>query len=458
MWIDYTRPIESLLIRLVFGQLSLKMPDSHSMKIALFHLGFYYSGGGEKLVLEEMRGLRALGHTVHVFAPYVDREGCFPDAPEIAQVRTLLPHPPRWLPLKDPLWLTISCLLIPLMAWRFRNYDVFLGANQPGAWFAYVLSRILGKQYIVYLAQALRLLHPRKIDLENGIRIRENDHRYLMALKRTSGRVIDLADRLSVRGAHEVLTNGTHVATWIREVYGIQSRVCPAGCHPIASADLEYATRWTGETSVSSVRIPRPFILLTNRHSPMKRFEYALWALKAIRRQTSRIALVITGQETEYTDLLRYLVGGLGLEDSVHFVGLVNETDLLNLYSTAAVYVYPSPEEDFGMGIVEAMAAGTPVVAWSNGGPTVTVRHGQTGFLVEPYDTDNFAESLHMLISNPDLAEQMGRAGHLRAAESFSYDTHCRMLEQALASAARIQSLAQTADSVKTVEPTLVEE
>ena len=428
------------------------------MRIAIFHLGFFYSGGGEKLILEEIRGLRELGHEVTCFAPYADREHCFPDAPEISEIRTFLPAPPDWLPMKDPLWLTLGCLFIPLVAWQFRGYDIFLGANQPGTWFAYVLSRILGTPYVVYLAQPLRLLHPRDIDLENGIRIREGDHHFLAALKRIAGRFIDWADRTSVRHARAVLTNGQHVSRWINEVYGVENIVCPAGCHPIPEVDLDYSTRWTGQTLVNGTVVPRPFILLTNRHSPMKRFEYALWALKAIRRRTPEIALLITGQETEYTELLRYLVDGLGLDEWVHFVGLVKERDLQNLYKTAAVYVYPSPEEDFGMGIVEAMAAGTPVVAWNNGGPTVTVRHGDTGFLVQPYDTEEFAESLYMLVSSAGLAERMGRAGHLRATESFSYDTHCRMLEQALASAARIQSLAHSAGSVKTVEPSWIEE
>ena len=411
------------------------------MRIAIFHLGFFYSGGGEKLVLEEMRGLRALGHDVTCYAPYVDQRHCFPDAPEISEIRSFLPAPPEWLPMKDPLWLTLGCVLIPFMAWRFRQYDVFLGANQPGAWFAYVLSRILGTPYIVYLAQPLRLLHPRHVDLENGIRIREGDHHFLAALKQIAGRFINWADRTSVLHAHEVLTNGEHVGGWIKEVYGVENSVCPAGCHPIPHVDLDYSSRWIGKTHVNGTVVPRPFILLTNRHSPMKRFEYALWALKALRRQVPAVALVITGQETEYTKLLRYLVDGLGLKEFVHFVGLVTENDLLDLYRAAAVYVYPSPEEDFGMGIVEAMAAGTPVVAWKNGGPTVTVRHGETGFLAQPYDTEEFAESLHMLVSSAGLAEQMGRAGHLVSVASFSYDAHNKILERSLADAARIRSM-----------------
>ena len=411
------------------------------MKIAIFHLGFFYSGGGEKLVLEEIRGLRALGHEVECFAPYVDRESCYPDYPEIKEVRALLPPPPSWLPMKDPLWVLLSCLLAPIMAPRFKSFDILLGANQPGPWFAFVLSRVLGKPYVIYLAQALRLLHQREVDMQNGIRIREGDHRFLMALKRIAGSFIGWADQASTRGAYIVLTNGEHVARWIQKVYGVDSQVCPAGCHPIPVGELDYAFRWKGGMRIGGKRIQKPFILLTNRHSPMKRFEYALWALKAILRVAPQVTLVITGQETEYTNQLRYLVRGMRIESSVHFVGLVPESDLARLYREAAVYVYPSPEEDFGMGIVEAMAAGTPVVAWRNGGPTVTVKDRETGFSVEPYDTDDFAHRLLQLATSPDLAEQMGRAGHRRARELFSYEQHNAKLERALRDAAHPAAL-----------------
>ena len=416
------------------------------MKIAIFHLGFFYSGGGEKLVLEEIKGLRALGHEVSCYAPYVDRLHCYPGVPEMDEIRPLLPPPPVWLPMKDPIWVTLSCLLIPLLSWRFRHYDIFFGANQPGPWFAFIISKILRKPYVIYLAQALRLLHPRTVDLENGIRIREGDHRFLMALKKSAGFVIDWADRLSIRNAAAVLTNGDHVKNWIWEVYGENSQLCPAGCHPIAEEKLNYEHRWEGNLSINGAFIERPFVLVTNRHAPMKRFEYALWALKWVLRQAPNLSMVITGQETEYTSQLKYLVRGLGLEGAVHFVGLVTENELQHLYRDACVYVYPSPEEDFGMGIVEAMGVGTPVVAWDNGGPTVTVRDGVTGFLVEPYDTEAFAERLLRLVTCPQVAERMGRASHRRARQFFSYERHVRLLERLLLAAAGIIERAPVTD------------
>ena len=408
------------------------------MRIAIFHLGFFYSGGGEKLVLEEMRGLRKLGHDVDCYAPFVDRSHCFPDVPEMAEIRSIIPAPPSWLPMKDPISVLLSCILIPFLAWRFRYYDIFVGANQPGAWFAFIVGKVLRKPYVVYLAQALRLLHPRQVDLENGIRIREGDALFIQVLTKTAGWLIDRADRFSIEYAAAVLTNGEHVSRWIRKVYGIRTTVCAAGCHPVPEHQLRYDQRWSSSIELSGITISKPYILLTNRHSPMKRFEYALWALKAILRDVPNVSLIITGQETEYTAQLRYLANGLGIANSVGFIGLVPDAELNTLYSDAAAYVYPSPEEDFGMGVVEAMSAGTPVVAWNNGGPTVTVKHNETGYLIEPYDTEDFATKLQFLISNPKIAEQLGRAGHLRAKNEFSYKHHNKIMDETLNKAMRL--------------------
>jgi glycosyltransferase involved in cell wall biosynthesis len=88
------------------------------------------------------------------------------------------------------------------------------------------------------------------------------------------------------------------------------------------------------------------------------------------------------------------------------------------------------------------MACGTPVVAWNNGGPTVTVLDGKTGFLVDPYDTQSFADSLLRLVTTPGLTERLGRAGHRRARQVFSYDRHNEDLADALLRAVESPQLA----------------
>ena len=99
--------------------------NTRHLRIAIFHFGFFYSGGGEKLVLEEIKGLRKLGHDVTCFAPYIDRERCFPGVSEMAEVQTLLPPPPKYLPFRHAISVLLCCLLVPLMALRFRKFDVF---------------------------------------------------------------------------------------------------------------------------------------------------------------------------------------------------------------------------------------------------------------------------------------------------------------------------------------------
>jgi glycosyltransferase involved in cell wall biosynthesis len=248
-----------------------------------------------------------------------------------------------------------------------------------------------------------------------------------------AGPIIDWADRLSVRSANAVLTNGRHVDNWIREVYGVSSIECAAGCHPASALAPASNRTHDGQLRIGGHLITKPYVLLSNRHSPMKRFEFALWALKKIQMEIEGTSLVITGQETEYTAQLRYLTESLRIQDRVKFVGLVSEAKLRTLYSEASLYVYTPPEEDFGMGIIEAMACGTPVVAWNVGGPMESVSHGETGYLVHPYDVDEFAHRMLSLLQDPEMAKSMGIRGNVRAAQFFSYDRHNRQLEQVLA-------------------------
>ncbi len=83
------------------------------------------------------------------------------------------------------------------------------------------------------------------------------------------------------------------------------------------------------------------------------------------------VQLVVPGPATSHTATLQALTGELKLNDCILFLGAITEEELNRLYEGAAVYVYPAPEEDFGMGVIESMAKGVPVVAWNQAGPTV---------------------------------------------------------------------------------------
>jgi len=113
-------------------------------------------------------------------------------------------------------------------------------------------------------------------------------------------------------------------------------------------------------------------------------------------------------------------------------MGLVTERELEQLYAAAAVYVYPSPEEDFGMGIVEAMGHGTPVVAWDQAGPTGIITDGVDGRRIAVEDIEAFGDAVLAFLDDGAARERIGRAAWRTAAALFSFRAHTDILEQAL--------------------------
>ncbi len=128
------------------------------------------------------------------------------------------------------------------------------------------------------------------------------------------------------------------------------------------------------------------------------------------------------------------------------FCGSVSEVRLQRLYDEAAVYVYPAPEEDFGMGVVEAMASGIPVVAWDRAGPTVTVEPGRTGHLAGPGDLEDFAAAVAGYLSDEIANQETGRRAQQRAGW-FSWLRHVATVEQALLDACGFPDLDETPDA-----------
>src|SRR3989344_339159 len=198
------------------------------MKIAIFHLAFIYSGGGEKLVLEEARGLKALGHHVEIFVPVINRKKCFPDILKRFEIKTFLPALPFILPEHESFQILLTSFLAPLLAIRFRKFDVILAANQPSPWIAWWVKKFFKVAYVSYLAQPTRFLYPRQIDKETGFYFAKKaaDSLTVKIMHRIKN-LITWADNLSIRGSNLVLANGEYVKNLLDSVYKIKSVSLP---------------------------------------------------------------------------------------------------------------------------------------------------------------------------------------------------------------------------------------
>ena len=78
------------------------------------------------------------------------------------------------------------------------------------------------------------------------------------------------------------------------------------------------------------------------------------------------------------------------------------------------------------------MASGKPVVSTNRGGPTETIVHGKTGFLVEPGDSEGLARHVIALLRDPDLRQRMGQAGRERVTRLFSAEMTAAAYRHAL--------------------------
>ncbi len=399
-------------------------------RIAVFHCGFTYSGGGERIVIEEVLGLRRRGYQVECFAPTVDASRCYPDLLGDVRVKTFLPQLPRWFPYREAVQMAAASLLMPLYAWRFRGVDAIVGCNQPSAWIAWWAARLMDVPYVVYLNQPNRLVYPRNIDRQTGW-VSNADYRLLAAVVLRATKFVAWADRRSIQEADQLLVNGDYIGDIIRRTYRRDAIDCPAGCHVAPSGfPLPLEKRFAGGLTVNGYPIRRPYVLLTNRHYPQKRFDLAIRAMVEVRKRHPKVQLVIPGPATSHTSSLQALVSELGLDEAVVFLGQIAEEELQSLYEGAAVYVYPAPEEDFGMGVIESMAKGVPVVAWNQAGPTVTVGAG-TGHLAEPLDVDGYAAAIVRLLDQPNRNQEMGERAFAWA-RRFDWERHVDVLERAV--------------------------
>lgn len=149
----------------------------------------------------------------------------------------------------------------------------------------------------------------------------------------------------------------------------------------------------------------RPLIIHVNRLSEEKRVDVLIDA--AAKMQTSaHIVLVGTGPvETE----LRTQVEYLNLQDRVHFLGYIRDSELLGLRRSADLFAIPSEADLQSLATMEAMACGLPVVAANSYALPELVHHDENGFLFQPGNSDELAAQLDMLIQDRGLRERMGR-------------------------------------------------
>lgn len=131
---------------------------------------------------------------------------------------------------------------------------------------------------------------------------------------------------------------------------------------------------------------------------------------------------VIIGQpipdEEEYYQTIKALINDLGVADQILLLGFRDDAPALMHYLD--IFCLLSDHEGTPNVVMEAMAAGVPVIATRVGGIPQLVEHGITGLLIPPRDLNGFVSSLRILLANPSKAAQMGTAAHQAIKSNYS--------------------------------------
>ena len=157
----------------------------------------------------------------------------------------------------------------------------------------------------------------------------------------------------------------------------------------------------------------RPVLLYVGFSTPRKGVEYLAQALARMETETD---LVMVGKwELHYQDRFLKTLGSA--RPRVHLAGYVPDADLLTYFAAADVFVLPTLLEGFGIPLIEAMAAGLPVVTTTAGSAGEVV--GDAGLTVPPGDSAALAFALDRVLTEPQLVHRLRQAGQDRARTLF---------------------------------------
>ncbi|HEX5621998.1 MAG TPA: glycosyltransferase [Solirubrobacteraceae bacterium] len=358
-----------------------------------------------------------------------------------------------------------SSLTAPLHCWRPSHLKPFLPALERT-----IRRRPKGVARAVRTAfgQALRdrrtaLSGPRKIYIKELLQ------------------AISLADRLlaapEVRHLHAHFAHGTTTVTWLaaqitglpfsftghaRDIYAPQlnpkgwlrrkllaarfvvtcteanvrhlKRIAPAArVHLVyhgLSADFArlVATGDDARTTNGTLRV-----LGVGRLVAKKGFDVLVDACALLRERGVPFEALIVGQDDKHGDAIRTRVKALGLEDTIQLPGAMGPPELLDQYRRASALCMPCrllPDDRDGIPnvLVEAMAAGTPVVATAVSGIPELVTDGVNGLLIDPEDPEQLADALLQLHEDPALAGRLSEEARTTVGERFDGDRLAREL------------------------------
>src|SRR6185503_13293951 len=185
-------------------------------------------------------------------------------------------------------------------------------------------------------------------------------------------------------------------------------------------------------------QLTAPFVLYAGNIKPHKNLDRLIEAFSIMRKSgIDDVQLLIIGDEISKYPSLRRLVHRHHLYPHVRFLGFVPDATLAVLYRLAAVFVFPSLYEGFGLPPLEAMAAGTPVVTSNVSSLPEVV--GNAALLIPPTDAAAIADAIARVLNQPGLRAELVERGFERV-KQFSWGRSVARVRQVYGELTRVRA------------------
>jgi glycosyltransferase involved in cell wall biosynthesis len=220
--------------------------------------------------------------------------------------------------------------------------------------------------------------------------------------------------------ADKLIAISNYTKKQIVDYYNINAELIPVIYDGIDSHSCDFTVEEIETTSELLGVKERTMILFVGRvDDPRKNLNALLNSLHSVLKKTDAVLVIVgKGDQKEAKDISK----SLGISNNVVFTGFVDENYLQKCYLLCDIYVCPSKLEGFGLTLLEAMAAGKPIVATNVGAIPELIQDGINGILVKSDDIDGLCSAICKLLENEKMADEMGKM-NIEKVKNFSWDT-----------------------------------
>ncbi len=382
-------------------------------------------GGAIRVVVELARDLQSAGHRATIFTYRFNPKACYPELTGGLDIRSVVTEeePARGVARfmrRLPIWYFWESRVLAKQI-AAEEYDVLNPHDRRADRTALLAARRSRGIPVVWVLNDLRPADPFQATLRYAFR---------HPLVWVRDRLAVVAERRNGRRVDVIVVLSNQVGAVVEPRYPGKVRLIGAG---IDSSMTRRAADGADARRALDLDRNRFLILTLALLLPERRFEDLILALSLLRAKRLCPHLVIAGDARSAPQYLQYLkrvAQREQLENQMTFMSReLSEAEVCGLYASCDAFVFPC-DITWGLAPLEAMLFAKPAIVSTGAGVHEILRDGETALLAPPHDPGGLAEKLEILMTNPSLAERLGRRGQSFVRQNCSSQRHAqRMLE-----------------------------